>query len=115
MTCVSNYFKANVCGCLSVFAHVCFYLGLCLSVAAMSVFNGVCGNNHLIVRLPPFEKCVCMCVCLCVCLSDIFHCKNKLKAAEMQRGIKEEEKRKGKRKQGSTHIERKTCTLYFSL
>lgn len=22
------------------------------------MFNGVCGNNHLIVALPPFEKCL---------------------------------------------------------
>lgn len=33
-----------------------------MSVTAMSVFNGVCGNNHLM--LPPIEKSVCVCVCV---------------------------------------------------
>lgn len=46
-----------MCGRLSVCAHVCFYPGpLSMSAAAMSVFNGVCGNNYLIVALPPFEE-----------------------------------------------------------
>lgn len=38
---------------------------LSMSVPAMSVFNGVCGNNHLIAALPPFEKCVYVCVTWC--------------------------------------------------
>lgn len=37
---------------------------LSMSVPEVSVFNGVYGNNHLIVAQPPFDKCVCVCVCL---------------------------------------------------
>lgn len=62
-----------------------FSVLLSMSVPAMSVFNGVWGNNRLIVELPPFEKCVC--VCVFVCLDAVISLYNKLKDAEEVREL----------------------------
>lgn len=86
MTCVSNYFKPNVCRHLSVSAHVCFYLGFCLSALAMRMFNGVCENNHLIVASSIWESVyVCLRACVCARLSVMVSLKTKLRKAGISR------------------------------